>query len=60
MWLFPMVPLVGLQCVIVIILTYFLGTKMYYYNLELSTCDPLKYKMGKSVLIVSIYSLHVY
>ena len=60
MLLFPMVPWVGLQCVIVIILTYFLGTKMYYWNLELSTWDPLKYKMGKSVLIVSIYSIHVH
>ena len=25
-----------------------------HYNLEMSTCDPFKYEMGKPILIVSI------
>ena len=30
-----------------------LGTEIHH-NIENSTCDPLKYKMGSSILIVSI------
>ena len=31
-----------------------LGTEIHH-NLETSTCDPLKYKMGNTILIVLIY-----